>query len=225
MSEVLSNTQSVSNTSYEVVKVNKGDYIISQFEKSNYIYFLQEGEISFEVYLASETDSFEIGKTSKKNTPIGWSGLNFPHRYATSVKASSEVLLEKWSISDVLESFLHNPESGISFLKSTCSGARLLMIDILDLISSENIPTYSFDQGDEHYDRVHKKNQNLNLRKSPFFEVFEEEVLTFFEDWIQLRHYRAGDLLFEQQKYSDGIYVLQEGWIDFYYQRKMTAVN
>ena len=134
MSIILSSSKKeliVPETPSEEVEFFRGDIIIQQFQKSEYFYFLEEGEISFHIFLEEESELFEIGTSSEVQTPVGWSGFNPPHRNATTVKVSSRsARLKRWKISELLTEFDQQPDQGIPFFKWIGLKARHLMTSI-----------------------------------------------------------------------------------------------
>ncbi|MFY0599262.1 MAG: cyclic nucleotide-binding domain-containing protein [Cyclobacteriaceae bacterium] len=203
--------------------LNKGDILTEQFAKADYFYFLLEGEISFYLNVEEGHEELQVGKTTEKYTPIGWSGLISPNRYATTVRVSSEkAKLLCWEFSSLAERLLDNKLSN-ELIKIICSRCTFLIREAIDLLSSftPKVNDYQSLVSLEEFQNTRlPEEQDIVqfLRKSPFFEKFEEEQIDFLARHVERRQFRTKDIVYEQDNQIDGIYILVSGKITFTYK-------
>lgn len=174
------------------------------------------------------TGEIEVGESDKRLTPIGWSGFNAPGRYATTVRVDSiSATFVRWNHAQLKEALESNPEIGTSFLRDVCAWARDL-IQIAVKVLSSSAPTVSDSPG------FTTSNYNITqpspeeelvqfLRKSSFFEVFDEEPLEFWGQNVERRMYPANEMIYAQGSESDGVYVLGMGKVRFSYQDNQSS--
>lgn len=205
------------------IQLNQGDILTEQFAKADYFYFLIEGEISFLLNVEEGHEELQVGKTSEPFTPIGWSGLISPNRYATTAKVSSKsAKLLCWEFESLAEKLQDNHLSN-ELIRFICSRCPFLIREAIDLLSSFT-PTISDYQSlvslEEFQNTKLPEEQDIFqfLRKSPFFEKFEEEQIEFLARHVERHQFRAKDIVYEQDNKIDGIYILVSGKITFTYK-------
>ncbi len=211
---------------YEVaheINLNQGDVLTEQFAKADYFYFLLEGKISFHLNMEEGSEQLAVGFTEAPFTPIGWSGLISPNRYATTAKIESPTAkLLCWEFS-VLEEKLKNNELSVAMIKLICSRCTFLIKEAIDMLS-EFAPSVSNDEQllfveDYQSTKLPEENDIVQfLRKSPFFEIFEEEQLEILARHVERRQYRTNDIIYEQDTHLKGIYLLVSGKVTYTYR-------
>ncbi|MEP4533255.1 MAG: cyclic nucleotide-binding domain-containing protein [Cyclobacteriaceae bacterium] len=206
------------------ISLNEGDILTEQFAKTDYFYFLIEGSISFFLNVEEGLEELQVGCTNEPMTPIGWSGLISPNRYATTAKvSSSSAKLLCWEFSSLATSLEDNSLSN-SLVRLICTRCTFLIREAIDLLSSFS-PSIPDDNSlvslEEFQNTKLPEEQDIFqfLRKSPFFEKFEEEQIEFLAHHVERRQFRAQDTIYEQDNNIDGIYILVSGKVTFTYTK------
>lgn len=202
------------------ITINDGSSITVQYDLGHYFYFLIEGSVTFLLKLDNEHEALEVGKTSVSITPIGWSGFREPYRYATSVIADSETQLIRWSHRDLQSLLFTYPKSGAIFLREVLFRSRHLLNqtreklseqylyenhDFLNLTPEPDVPSVQSADGLEV------------LKKSPFFEVFNEDELIELLTLSHTKEYSRGQKIYEVNDPSSNLDVLVDGRVALIY--------
>lgn len=207
------------------IRLRKGQQLTQQFAKATDFYLLKTGKVCFYISLSDSGEEIKVGESSAKLTPIGWSGFNAPGRYATTVKVdSTSATFIKWKHHDLTELFRSHPDDGTIFLRDICGRARHL-IQIATNILGEHSPTVHQPEPEVEAEDEYQLTEIAQdeefvkfLRKSSFFEVFEEAPLEFLSQSVERRIYRPNDNIYLQDSAPDGIYILALGKVRFSYQ-------
>ncbi|WP_258103686.1 cyclic nucleotide-binding domain-containing protein [Marinoscillum sp. MHG1-6] len=205
------------------ITLNEGDVLSEQFAKADYFYFLLEGKVSFFLKVEEGTEELMVGQTEEPLTPIGWSALTSPNRYATTAIVSSEnARLLCWEFS-VLEEKLLDDSVSISLINLICSRCTFLIREATELLSTMASGIYGdqINAAVEQYQSTKLPEEEdivQFLRQSPFFEIFEEDQLEFLARHLERRQYRTNDVIYEQGTETDGIYILVSGKVTFSYR-------
>ncbi|MEQ8237939.1 MAG: cyclic nucleotide-binding domain-containing protein [Cyclobacteriaceae bacterium] len=208
----------------EKVSLHFGAVFTEQFARADYFYLLIDGQVSFHLTVTDEEQQILVGYSNTDRTPIGWSGLNSPKRYATTVKVSSaRASFMRWDYDDLLSILNADEHLFIEFLKMTCDRASFLIREAILLLSkySPNLADTSFNNGPEEFQHTSKPEDEdiqLFLRRSPFFEIFDEPALEAIANCIARRQYLNGDTIYEQGKTSEGMFILVSGKVAFTYE-------
>lgn len=204
------------------IRLKKDQVLTQQFARANEFYLLKSGTVTFSLSLDDSRGEIEVGQTNEKGAPIGWSGFNPPGRYATTVKvASNTATFIKWSHDQLRELFNSDPEAGTVFLKQVCANARNLIKGAITKLSEvgPSLPITESLKPEEYTLTQQSPDENLVkfLRRSSFFEVFEEAPLEFISQALERRIYGANDTIYEQGGDPDGLYILGTGKVRFSY--------
>lgn len=223
--KTLSNKSAITPTILEVgkeIRLKKGDFLTQQFAKANDFYLLKSGSVRFSLAVDESVGEIHVGESSERYTPVGWSGFNAPGRYATTAKvSSSSASFIKWSHKDLQELMTTDPEAGTNFLREVCAQTRVLLVTAIKLLSSQAKEQDQIDPADPVYTTSPAPtDENLAafLRKSSFFEVFDESPIEFLSQGIERRLYAPNATIFTQETEPDGIYILGSGKVRFSYQ-------
>jgi CRP-like cAMP-binding protein len=215
-SDVLS---SVYDLAHEIT-LNQGDVLAEQFAKADYFYFLLEGKITFHLNLEEGSEQLLVGFTDAPLTPIGWSGLISPNRYATTAKIDSPTAtLLCWEFS-VLEEKLRDNHLSVAMIRLVCSRCTFLIKEAIDMLS-EYAPSLPKDEPilfieDYQSTKLPQEHDIVQfLRKSPFFEIFQESQLEILARHIERRQYHTHDVIYEQGTHLKGIYMLVSGKVTY----------
>ena len=202
------------------IRLKKDQILTQQFAKANNFYLLKTGSVTFSLSIDDSKGEIEVGQSSEKLAPIGWSGFNPPGRYATTVKvASKSATFIQWSHDTLQDIFRSDPEAGTIFLREVCANARDLIKGAIAKLSDvgPSLPITESLKPEEFTVTQHSPDEDLVkfLRKSSFFEIFEEGPLEFIAQGLERRIYRANDTIYEQGGAPEGLYVLGVGKVRF----------
>lgn len=202
------------------IRLKKDQILSQQFAKATDFYLLKTGRVTFSLSIDDSRGEIEVGQSDQKLAPIGWSGFNPPGRYATTVKVSSTTAtFIHWSHDQLQDAFRSDPEAGTIFLREVCANARDLIKGAIAKLSDEgpSLPITETIKPEEFTVTQHSSDENLVkfLRKSSFFEVFEEGPLEFIAQALERRIYRANDTIYEQGGAPEGLYILGIGKVRF----------
>lgn len=206
------------------IGMHYGEVLTVQFARAEYFYLLIDGQVSFHLTVAEEEQEILVGYCDKEKTPIGWSGISSPKRYATTVKISSaKAYVFQWRIDELMDYLHADQELHIEFLKLIGERSSLLIREAILLLSkyAPNLADGSALNNEEEYQNTALPMEEdivEFLRRSPFFEIFEEQHLEFIASCVQRRQYLGGDLIYEQGRTSEGMFVLVGGKVSFTYQ-------
>lgn len=196
------------------VYFDAGETVVSQLERANLLYFLMEGEVSLSIKLKDEPENLEVGLSSAKFTPIGWSGFKEPFRYATSTKAVTNLKLIGIKFEDLALTFEKYSKLGFLFLKFVVAKSSNLlyetrkMLALLVPVSQQSFLQLSpYDSIDDD----HTPDLDEGLKRSPFFEVFNEGELNFFKRLGLLTQLKTGEKFYRQEEHADQISFLISG--------------
>ena len=170
----------------------------------------------------------EVGESDTRLTPIGWSGFNSPGRYATTVKVDSlSATFIKWNHEELREILEANPELGTAFLRDICGRARDLIkiaVKILNAKAPSVLPSLPESSNGFTITAPSPEEDLVKfLRKSAFFEAFDEVPLEFLSQNVERRMYAANEIIYTQDKKSDGLFILGMGKVRFSYHSENQA--
>lgn len=214
----------------EELTMLRGTCLTEQFAKADYFYLLIEGKVSLYISLEEIGKKTLVGKASTKYSPLGWSALNAPHRYsATSSVASSQARVVRWKLTELTAYLQANPSIHLEFLKLVHERTRKLVVHTCKFLDNSPSPKSTpvaeplFEDG-ELLGASHDKALKM-LRKSPFFEVFEETQLERFSQVMIRKHFEQESFVCQQGKTCQGIFLLDEGDVSVYFtSRDMSQV-
>lgn len=202
------------------ITLGKGTSVTVQYDLGRYFYFLVEGSVTFFLKLDAEHEALEVGGTSQAITPIGWSGFREPYRYATSVVTDEVSKLIRWNHKDLQVLLFSYPKSGAVFLREILFRSRDLLYqtreklseqylyenhDFLNLTPEPDVPSTQFTNGLEV------------LKKSPFFEVLNEDELIELLTLSHTKEYARGQKIYEVKDRSNHLDVLIDGRVALIY--------
>lgn len=205
------------------VSLKKGQVVTEQYARAHDFYLISKGEVSFYLHVEGAGEELIVGRSNQPFTPIGWSGFNLPHRYTTTVKVSStKARAFRWNHEELNNYLINNPGECEGFLKLISSKARNLIKEAIHLLGefSTALPQPDLAGQQEEYQSINKAQEEdvlQFLRRSPFFEIFEEKPLLEISQCIERRQYRTNDIVYEQASQADGIYILAIGKVRFSY--------
>ncbi|PIB35941.1 hypothetical protein BFP72_11315 [Reichenbachiella sp. 5M10] len=206
----------------EHITYRKGDHLAVQFEKTNYYYLLQEGEVSVYSFLDGGNKKIELGRYSSLNSPLGLDMMNEPYRYDSSIEAVSEtVKVLRWDRKQLNVFLEKNIDLAILFYEHINIHALNLIKEASYLFANTAMITKQADtnlKASKGYDSPLGFNEDeivVFLLQSPFFEIFEEEDLRILSKNIIRKQYKVGNVIDLQDEVSKGVNILRVGDIRF----------
>lgn len=206
----------------EELTMLRGTCLTEQFAKADYFYLLIEGKVNIFISLEEIGKKILVGNCSAKNSPLGWSALNAPHRYsATSVISSAQATLVRWKLADLHTYLRNNDYLHLEFLRLVHERARKLVVHTCKFLDNTpsrgfTIPTQSPPAEGEILHSTKAVAMNM-LRKSPFFEVFEESQLERFSRVMNRKQFQQDQFVCQQGKTCQGIFLLDQGDVSVYF--------
>lgn len=207
--------------SAETARFRAGQIIFNQFHPANQFSFLTEGTVEHEARAQDNVEPWRIGRLSWRWAALGWGGFLPPQRHMTTVRACTDVELITWRHEDLANIFYADPDLAVSFF-------HIILDSIgkqLDSIRSEREISHSRMPIDELLLKATNRAQPgrfapglINvLRRSPFFEQFDDDVLEHLAHDAQLRWVEKGTLIVAQGARVETISVLAAGNIACYF--------
>lgn len=206
----------------ENVNLKRGQLLTKQFQRGKFFYLLVSGSLELAAQQVPEGEAIPLGNTSLQYAPVGWSALTSPYRYTVDVKANSDnVTVLRFEIKQLLQLASEDQDFGIAFYQFIISRANLLIEQSLEHLSKV-APVYEPASSIEP-DYVVESDISTDdvvdfIRRSPFFEIFDDLELCLFSKLAARLEYRPGEQLYHQGSEKNGFYLLTHGWIDFFYE-------
>ncbi|EAQ67040.1 hypothetical protein MED121_13970 [Marinomonas sp. MED121] len=207
----------------DIIELEKDDYLVKQFDIGKHLYFLLSGELGTLIPLKENNVEHNIGTVKIKNTPIGWSAFRSPARYTTTYIAHKKTQLLRLPIQPLTTLINQNPEFGndiLSFIYTSC-------LPVLEEVQNQTRPFFSneslaFDETrplEVTSCRNYSTQEAFELIKSSaFFEGFNQQEKRIFSKSVSYFLVNQGDIISQQEKASDGLYLLIQGKVIVSYQ-------
>lgn len=198
----------------EVIEIHQGGTISGVHKKIEYIHWLISGTLKFSMSLGGDLPEVEVCQFSGEMFPVGWNGLSTPGRHTKNITVASPTATFYRVKIDGERTFL-NTITDLHLQRHVCKiQFRLLkeavnkQIEILPehvFIEPKNAPEF------EEVSEYEIDNVVLILKKSPFFEAFDDHDLSEISNFVNRRNYQVGELILKQDELSDGLYILSYG--------------
>jgi CRP-like cAMP-binding protein len=203
------------------VSFQKSEFITRQYQKGDFLYLLVEGRLSVSFRKEDESDMVNLGALEEPNTPIGWSALEEPYRYPVDISVQSEhAKLLRFDRNILLEKIDSDHDFGIGFYQFLLNQTNILISQYLEHLAII-APSWGLNGvHTETYEEVNPEAQDLIelLKKSPFFESFDDKALRKFAALLVRRDFRSGDIVAHQGEKKEGLYFMDHGWVDFFFE-------
>ena len=200
-----------------------GQVLGRQFAPATHLFLVADGAVQFHNRIEEGNEDIDVGRSRAAWTPVGWSGFLAPRRYSTTVVCETACRTLRFSHEALAALFAEDPALGAGFLE-------LILHRCLDVLAERRsrIVRYSrtpvnFAQSldakgeEETYNRAPPPVTEL-LRRSPFFEVFEEAQLRVFAEAVESRYFCRGEPIVEQGSRDAGLWVLATGRVALNYR-------
>ena len=202
-------------------KVNQ--VLTRQFAPADTLDLLGDGEVRFQIQLEEGNEDLDVGTSDALWTPIGWSGFRSPGRYATTVGCVSRCQLLRFDHTALGLFLSEHPEVGLVFLEAVLSGGLDLLATIRGRIATATRTPADFAHAlhaegeEEAYNRAPPTLADL-LRRSAFFEVFDEAQLDALTAGAESRYFCRGEPVLGQGTSDPGFWVLATGRVALNYR-------
>ncbi|MEM6814384.1 MAG: cyclic nucleotide-binding domain-containing protein [Bacteroidota bacterium] len=208
----------------EKIFIQKGEVISRTHSRISHIYYLVRGELEY--YLTDEITDEEtkLFCTKQKGMIIGWETLNPPERFISNIRVKSKNAvcykiskedfiddLKPSSLIDICQKLHHLLET--SFYKQT----ELLSVKVRQ--RAVKLENYFIPQESTLEER------KVLLRRSPFFGEFKEHEITSLARLLERREYEANELIYEQDNYTTGVFILIQGEVSIRRQEGERYLN
>lgn len=201
---------------------HKGEKLAGQFEKTNYYFLLQEGEVTVYSNLGGDKKRVELGKYSSVNSPLGLDVMNEPFRHDSTIEATSDtVKVLRWDRKQLNAYLDKNIDKAILFFELINTNALILikessyLFENTAIISKTDNTAQKASKGYDSPLGFSEDELVVFLLQSPFFEIFEEEDLRALSKFFVRKQYKVGNIIDLQDEMSRGVSLLRVGDIRF----------
>lgn len=186
-----------------------------QYAPADAFYLLVEGEVRFQIQLEQGNEDLDVGTSRVPWTPIGWSGFRSPRRYATTVVCIGACRLLRFEHAALDEYFSAHPAVGVLFLQAVLARGLTLLETMRERLSGlvgggTHVPGLNPEGEEEAYNRAAPALGDL-LRRSAFFEVFDEGQLQALSRDAESRYFCRGEPILRQGDRDQGLWILATG--------------
>ncbi len=161
--------------------VDSDALITRQNYPADNFYILLAGSVQFFIQADETGERSLVGSADQAWTPLGWSGLNSPHRYATTIYSTQPCRVLVWSRERLQNICERHPEFTVEFfryilhasvelLRDACCRLLQSAYTVDHSYTSDDITQYPIP--DPELGTVHQW-----LKEAPFFEVFSHRHL------------------------------------------------
>lgn len=198
----------------KTISLGKKEVICVPHQRVTSFYWLLKGTLDYYVTIERPSKSYLVNKISSPYTPIGWSGLNEPRRFAhTVVVGSKEATLFEVPTNDALEHVRVTSKLNLieQLTKSIYDQIKESLIRQSKLVALpkevEPSPIESYYiTADSGVDAILEL-----MRKSPFLEKFPDDQLLKLAQTVERRDYDENDTIYDQDTFSGGLFILIQG--------------
>ena len=187
------------------------------------MYLVAEGAVQFQNRIEDGNEDIDVGHSRAAWTPAGWSGFLAPSRYSTTVVCTTACRTLRFSHEALAALFAEDPALGAGFLELVLHRCLDVLAERRARIVRHSRTPVNFAQSldargeEEAYNRAPPPVMEL-LRRSPFFEVFDEAQLRLFAAAVESRYFCRGEPIVEQGSRAPGLWVLATGCVALNYR-------
>ncbi len=200
----------------EELTLDAGDVLTRQFAPATAFYFLVDGAIRYQIRLEEGNEDLDVGHRDVAWTAIGWSCFLAPRRYVTTIVATRATRVLRFESAALERLFDDSPEIGIVLFEAILRQCHARLAEMRARVTAYSQTPTNFaralqDEGEEEtYNRAPPPVMDL-LRRSAFFEVFDEGSLRTLGDTVESRYFCRGERLVSQGERTPGLWVLATG--------------
>ena len=192
------------------------EIVTRQFAPATDLHLLADGEVRYRIRLEEGNEDLDVGRRDHPWTAIGWSGFLTPRRYATSVIATRPVRTVRFEYAALERLFADDPRTGLALIEPILRQCYQRLAEMRTRLTSFSQTPANFaralqDEGEEEtYNRAPPPIIDL-LRRSAFFEVFNEARLKAIGETVESRYFCRGEPIVAQGNRASGLWVLATG--------------
>lgn len=204
-------------------EVEAGYVLTRQFAPATHLYVVASGALEFLNRIEEGNEDIDVGRTQAAWTPIGWSGFLTPRRYSTTVVCASACRILQFDYDALAALFAEDPALETGFLELILGRCLEVLAERRARIVQHSRTPINFADAldakgeEETYNRAPPPVMEL-LRRSPFFEVLEEDHLRQLAQSVESRYFCRGEPVVEQGSRSPGLWVLATGRVALNYR-------
>lgn len=189
-----------------------GTMVFEQFHPASTFYLLCEGT-AMQARLGRErTNSVQRTLLDWPDAALGWSGFLPPHRYGSTILATTDLTLLGWQHEDLAANFYSDPELGIRFFDIVLDSVRRQFEYLRQWRIGSSHALFDPPAADSTGARRSVVGRaDSCLQRSPFFAAFDDEAISALSSIAKLESYLAGECIVHQDSPVDGILVLAAG--------------
>ena len=194
-----------------------------QFAPATHLFLAADGALRFRIRLDEGNEDLDVGHRETPWSAVGWSGFWAPRRYATTVVCASPCRSLRFDHAALDALLVDEPELGVTLLRSIVEQCFDRLAWMRSRLTTWSRVPVNFahalkDEGEEEtYNRAPPPVLDL-LRRSAFFEVFEEPRLRALAETVESRYFCRGEPIVEQGDASPGLWVLATGRVALNYR-------
>ena len=193
-----------------------GDLLTHQFAPATWFYLLVDGAVRNQIRLEEGNEDLDVGHRDAPWSAIGWSGFLAPRRYVTTVVATRPTRTLRFECAVLERLFDDSPHTGIVMLEVILRQCYARLAEARARVTAYSQTPTNFaralqDEGEEEtYNRAPPPVMDL-LRRSAFFEEFDEASLRTLAGAVESRYFCRGERLVFQGERTPGLWVLATG--------------
>ena len=194
-----------------------------QFAPASHLFLVADGALRFRIRIEEGNEDLDVGWRESPWSAVGWSGFGAPQRYATTVVCASRCRTLRFDHAALAALFADEPELGVATLRPIVEQCFARLAWMRSRLTTWSRVPVNFadalrDEGEEEtYNRAPPPVMDL-LRRSAFFEVFEEPRLRALAGTVESRYFCRGEPIVEQGDASPGLWVLATGRVALNYR-------
>ena len=211
----------------KVVHRASGDLLFKRFHPADQFLLLCSGSVGHETSAETEGESWPMGNVSWLWAALGWSGFLPPQRYGTTARAHGPVELLRWQHEDLARIFYSDPLLAVSFFRIVLDSVRRQF----EWIRAERLAAQT--EGSVHHRPPARSDAgssesfapglNSALRRSAFFQRFDDAILRRLAAGAELRRCEPGTELVQQGERMSGLWVLAGGSAESFFSARTDA--
>ena len=193
-----------------------GDAVTQQFTPATDLHLLVDGEVRYHLRLEEGNEDLDIGRRDTLWTAIGWSGFLTPRRHVTSVVAARPARTLRFEHAALRRLFADDPRTSLVLIEPILRQCYQRLAEMRARLTTYSHTPANFaralpDEGEEEtYNRAPPPVTDL-LRRSAFFEVFNEARLKTIGDTVESHYFCRGEPIVAQGDRVPGLWVLATG--------------
>lgn len=205
--------------SARVASLSAGKTLFKQFHPADQFSLLVSGSVGHEVSGESDAPAWPMGRVDWPWAALGWSGFLPPHRNGTTARALTDIELLSWQHDTLATLFYADPRLSVSLLRVVLDSVGRQFEAVREERVAARLASTAFGPAlvplpmlTAKPDRHRFAPSVLSaLRRSSFFEQFDDATLERLATTAELVRREAGQTLVNQDDDTGGLLVLAAG--------------